>query len=184
MADLKGKVVAHTSTSSNSGNLAPRALFPRLGINPDQDYTVKYSGKHDRSIMGVLAGRYDAAPVASDVFRRMVDANVINADDFRVIYTSPRFPTSAFGYAHDLNPKLVEKIKLAFTRFRFSAQMSETFGGADRFYPVTYQKDWAIIRDIAHSTGVAYTKNGLKQLANNDAIKAAKKRADSLATPP
>ncbi|NRA55601.1 MAG: phosphate/phosphite/phosphonate ABC transporter substrate-binding protein [Gammaproteobacteria bacterium] len=184
MTDLNGKIVAHTSTSSNSGNLAPRAIFPYLGITPGQDYTVKYSGKHDKSIMGVLAGHYDAAPVASDVFERMINAGLIKADDFRIIYTSPRFPTSAFGYAHDLNPKLVEKIKLAFTSFRFSAQMSETFGGADRFYPVTYQKDWAVIRDIAHSTGVAYTKNGLKKLAKNDAIKAAKKRANALTTSP
>ncbi|MFT7418064.1 MAG: phosphonate transport system substrate-binding protein, partial [Reinekea sp.] len=89
MADLKGKMVAHTSASSNSGNLAPRALFPALGLTPDVDYTVKYSGKHDQSIMGVLAGDYDAAPVASDVFSRMASAGRINADDFRILYTSP-----------------------------------------------------------------------------------------------
>jgi len=181
MDDLKGKLVAHTSASSNSGNLAPRALFPKEGITPDQDYVVKYSGKHDQSIMGVLSGDYDAAPVASDVFNRMVTAKRIEADDFRIIYTSPRFPTSSFGYAHDLKPELVEKIKKAFTTFRFSSEMSETFGGADRFYPVTYQEDWAVIRNIAHATGVAYTKKGLKKLAEKDAAKAAKKRAKALA---
>jgi len=82
MADLKGKLVAHTSASSNSGNLAPRALFPAIGITPDEDYTVKYSGKHDQSIMGVASGDYDAAPVASDVFSRMANAGRINSDDF------------------------------------------------------------------------------------------------------
>jgi phosphonate transport system substrate-binding protein len=181
MDDLKGKLVAHTSASSNSGNLAPRALFPNLGITPDKDYTVKYSGKHDQSIMGVLSGDYDAAPVASDVFNRMVDAGRIKADDFRTIFTSPRFPTSSFGYAHDLKPELVAKIKQAFDEFRFPAEMSKTFGGADRFYPVTYKKDWAVIRDIAHATGTAYTKKGLKKLAEKDAAKAAKKRAKALA---
>lgn len=181
MADLKGKLVAHTSASSNSGNLAPRALFPSEGITPDKDYKVKYSGKHDQSIMGVLSGDYDAAPVASDVFNRMVSAGRINGDDFRIIYTSPRFPTSSFGYAHDLKPELVAKIKEAFSTFRFSAEMSKTFGGADRFYPVTYQQDWAVIRDIAHATGTAYTKKGLKKLAEKDAAKAAKKRAKALA---
>lgn len=181
MADLKGKLVAHTSASSNSGNLAPRALFPALGITPDTDYTVKYSGKHDQSIMGVLSGDYDAAPVASDVFDRMVSAERIKLDDFRIIYTSPRFPTSAFGYAHDLHPELVEKIKQAFASFRFSAQMTETFNGADRFYPVTYQEDWKVIRDIAHATGTAYSKAGLKALAEKDAAKAAKKRAEQVA---
>lgn len=173
MDDLKGKVVAHTSASSNSGNLAPRALFPYIGITPDKDYQVKYSGKHDQSIMGVLAGDYDAAPVASDVFDRMVTGGRINRDDFRIVYKSPRFPTSAFGYAHDLHPDLVKKIKHAFDTFRFSKEMQETFGGADRFYPVTYKYDWQIIRDIAHASGTAYTKTGLKQLAEADAAKAA-----------
>ncbi|OMH32063.1 phosphate/phosphite/phosphonate ABC transporter substrate-binding protein [Motiliproteus sp. MSK22-1] len=181
MEDLKGKMVAHTSASSNSGNLAPRALFPDLGITPDKDYTVKYSGKHDQSIMGVLAGDYDAAPVASDVFDRMVTGGRIKRDDFRIIYTSPRFPTSAFGYAHDLHPDLVNKIKQAFSSFRFPEKMKETFNGADRFYPITYKNDWAVIRDIAHATGTAYTKKGLKKLAEKDAAKAAKKRAKKLA---
>ena len=29
--------------------------------------------------------------------------------------------------------------------------MSKAFDGADRFYPVTYQKDWAIVRQVAES---------------------------------
>lgn len=177
MADLKGKLVAHTSLSSNSGNLAPRALFPDLGLTPDVDYTVKYSGKHDQSIMGVLAGDYDAAPVASDVFKRMAAIGRINKDDFRILYTSPRFPTSAFGYAHDLHPDLAVKVNKAFFSFRFSAAMSETFDGADRFYPVTFKDDWKVIRDIAHATGTSYTRTDLKKLAETDALEAAKKAA-------
>lgn len=181
ITDLKGKLVAHTSASSNSGNLAPRALFPEFGITPDKDYTVKYSGKHDQSILGVMTGDYDAAPVASDVFHRMANAGRIKADDFRIVFTSPRFPTSSFGYAHDLNPDLASKIQYAFNTFRFSDKMKNTFNGADRFFPITYQGDWAVIRDIAHATGTAYTKTGLKKLAAKDAAKAAKKRAKKLA---
>lgn len=179
--DLKGKRVAHTSASSNSGNLAPRALFPEFGVTPEKDYTVKYSGKHDQSILGVMTGDYDAAPVASDVFERMAKSGRINADDFRIVFTSPRFPTSSFGYAHDLKPELADKIKDAFKTFRFPDGMKETFGGADRFYPVTFKEDWAVIRDIAHATGTAYTKAGLKKLAEKDAAKAAKKKAKKLA---
>jgi len=59
--------------------------------------------------------------------------------------------------------------------------MQETFGGADRFFPITYKKDWKVIRDIAHATGTAYTKKGLKKLAEKDAAKAAKKKAKKLA---
>src|SRR5690606_30226781 len=62
-ADLKGRKVAHVSPSSNSGDTAPRVLFASQGVVADKDYTVVYSGKHDNSILGVLHGDYDAAPV-------------------------------------------------------------------------------------------------------------------------
>ncbi|MEE4240248.1 MAG: phosphate/phosphite/phosphonate ABC transporter substrate-binding protein [Desulfopila sp.] len=175
LEDLKGKRVAHTSASSNSGNLAPRAIFPQHGLVPDTDYTVVYSGKHDQSILGVAHGDYDAAPVASDVYKRMAGAGRINPDDFNTVFTSPKFPTSSFGYAHNLNPELVKKIVDAFYSYRFTPEMQETFGGADRFYPVTYQQDWKVIRDIAASTGTSYNQDGLKKMAEKEAAKAAKK---------
>lgn len=177
LEDLKGKRIAHTSASSNSGNLAPRAIFPRHGIVPDKDYTVVYSGKHDQSILGVAHGDYDAAPVASDVFKRMARAGRINADDFRTVFTSPKFPTSSFGYAGNLNPDLAKKIVDAFYAYRFTPSMQETFGKADRFFPVTFLKDWKVIRDIAASTGTSYNQAGLKKMAAKDAAKAAKKKA-------
>ncbi len=175
LADLKGKKVAHTSASSNSGNLAPRALFPPEGIVPDEDYTVVYSGKHDQSIMGVGHGDYDAAPVASDVFDRMAKAGRINGDDYRIVFTSPRFPTSSFGLAHDLNPELAKKLVDAFYSYRFTPEMQKTFGGADRFFPITYIDEWKVIRDIAASTGTSYNNEGLKKMAAKEAAKKAKK---------
>ncbi len=177
IADLKGKRVAHTSASSNSGNLAPRALFPKLGITPEKDYTVVYSGKHDQSVLGVAYGDYDAAPVAGDVYNRMVKAGRVNPDDIVVIWESDVFPTSSFGYAHDLKPELVEKIRKAFNDYRFTPEMQKTFGGADRFYPVTYQKDWAIIRDIADANGENFNQAGLEAIAKKEAEAAAKKKA-------
>ena len=108
MADLKGKKVAHTSPSSNSGHLAPLALFPGEGLTPDKDYKVIFSGKHDQSVLGVNSGDYDAAAVASDVFHRMAVRGQVKEADFRVIYRSQKFPTSSFAYAHDLDPKLVD----------------------------------------------------------------------------
>lgn len=177
MADLKGKRVAHTAASSNSGNLAPRALFPKLGITPDKDYTVAYSGKHDQSILGVAYGDYDAAPVAGDVFKRMAEAGRIKKDDFRVIWQSEIFPTSSFGYAHDLHPDLVKKILDAFNEYRFPADMQKTFGGADRFFPVTYQKAWADIRDIADANGEKFNQAGLEETAKKEAE--AKAKADA-----
>lgn len=153
ITDLKGKKVAHTSASSNSGNLAPRALFPPLGLVPDTDYKVVYSGKHDSSILGVNSGDYDAAPVASDVFHRMAGRGVIKEDDFRILYRSETFPTSSFAYAHDLEPAFRDKMLKCFYDYRFSPEMQKTFDGADRFFPVTYIKDWAVVRKVDESAG-------------------------------
>lgn len=176
LPDLKGKKVAHTSPSSNSGNLAPRVLFPPLGLTPDQDYKVAYSGKHDQSVIGVSTGDYDAAPVASDVFDRMVRRGTVKGEDFRIIYKSPLFPTSSFAYAHDLHPELVKKIKEAFFTFRYTPEMLKAFEGADRFVPITYQKDWETVRTIAEKAEGGFTRAALDAMAKREAEAAAKKK--------
>jgi len=176
LSELKDRKVAHTSPSSNSGNLAPRVLFPPLGLVPDQDYKVIYSGKHDQSVLGVAAGDYDAAPVASDVFERMVRRGTVKGDVFRIIYRSPLFPTSSFAYAHDLHPELVRKIKDAFYSFRYPPEMLKAFEGADRFFPITYRKDWEVVRVIAEKAEGGFTRDALDALAKREAEAAAKKK--------
>jgi phosphonate transport system substrate-binding protein len=147
-ADLKAKKVAHTSPSSNSGHLAPLALLPAQGLTPGKDYEVRFSGKHDQSVLGVGSGDYDAAHVASDVFDRMADRGQIKEADFRVIYRSQRFPTSSFAYAHDLAPALAQQIVKCFNDFRYPDSMKKDFDGADRFVPISYQKEWAVVREV------------------------------------
>ena len=147
-ADLKGKKVAHTSPSSNSGHLAPLALLPAQGLAPGKDYEVRFSGKHDQSVLGVNSGDYDAAHVASDVFERMADRGQIKEADFRVIYRSQRFPTSSFAYAHDLQPALAQQIVKCFNDFRYPESMKKDFDGMDRFVPISYQKEWAVVREV------------------------------------
>ena len=168
ITDLKGKKIAHVQPSSNSGNLAPRALFPPLGLTPDQDYKVLYSGKHDKSITGVSTGDYDAAPVASDVFKRMAARGQIKEDDFRVIWRSETFPTSSFAYAHDLEPKLRDTMVKCFYDYRFPPEMKKAFDGADRFFPITYLKDWAIVRKVAEGSGEKFNTAAYENLKKKE----------------
>ena len=162
MADLKGKRIAHTSPTSNSGNLAPRALFPKLGITPDEDYEVTYSGSHDQSMLGVVAGDYDAAPVASEVVDRMAERDLYDPEDVKIVWESDPFPTTSYTYAYNLDPELAEKIKEAFFTFDFAGTaLGEEFDGVSKFVPVTYQKNWSVIRDIQEANGVEYTPQGL-----------------------
>lgn len=147
--DLKGRRVAHVQPSSNSGNLAPRTLFPSLGLKPDQDYKVLYSGKHDASVAGVISGEFDGAPVASGVLERMIARGQIKEADLRVIWSSGLFPTTAFAHAHNLDPKLRDTLIKCFHEFRYPKAMQSTFKGADRFVPITYLEHWALVRTIA-----------------------------------
>jgi len=181
LADLKGKKVAHTSPSSNSGNLAPRVLFPDQGLKAEDDYKPLMSGGHDKSLLGVVSGDYDMAAVASDVLERMITRGTIKKDDIRVIYRSPVFPTSSFAYAHDLKPELAEKLKSCFFSFRFPAAMQKEFNGDDRFLPISYQKDWAVVRDVAEKSGTPYNKAAYDAEAKREAEAAAKKAAAAAA---
>jgi phosphonate transport system substrate-binding protein len=177
LSDLKGKRVAHTAPSSNSGNLAPIALFPAEGLTPGKDYTPLWSGGHDKTALGVGTGDYDAGGVASDVFERMVARGTIKADDYRIIYKSQRFPTSGFAYAHDLKPELAKKMVQCFYDFRFPPEMQKDFEGDDRFAPINYVKDWAVIREVAEKSGTPYNKAAYEKESAREAAKA-KAKAD------
>ncbi|MGE0521717.1 MAG: phosphate/phosphite/phosphonate ABC transporter substrate-binding protein [Variibacter sp.] len=172
LSDLKGKRVAHTAPSSNSGNLAPIALFPAEGLTPNKDYTPLWSGGHDKTALGVGTGDYDAGGVASDVFERMVARGTIKAEDYRIIYKSQRFPTSGFAYAHDLKPELAKKMVQCFYDFRFPPQMQKDFEGDDRFAPISYIKDWAVIREVAEKSGTPYNKAAYEKESAREAAKA------------
>lgn len=158
--DLKGKRVAHTSPTSNSGNHAPRALFPELGIVPGEDYEVVYSGSHDQSMLGVVARDYDAAPVASEVVERMSARGLYNEADVRLLYESDRFPTTSYNHAHNLHPDLVDKIEEAFFSFEFAGtELGEEFEGVEKFVPINYKDSWKVIRAIQSANGVNYTRD-------------------------
>ena len=163
MEDLAGKVVAHTAPTSNSGHQAPSALFPGLGVVPGEDYEIVFSGSHDNSILGVVAGDYDAAPVASEVVERMAARGLYDPNELRIIYETDPFPTTSYAYAHNLHPDLVELIKEAFFSFDFEGTaLGDEFEGLTQFVPIDYERDWAIIREIQQVNGVVYTPAGLE----------------------
>ena len=166
IADLKGKKVAHVSPSSNSGDLAPRALFSAQGVTPGKDYEVLYSGKHDNSIMGVVNKDYDAAPVASTVVERMQARGMFKAGDLRVIYQSAPFPRTAFGVPHNLAPELKAKIKEAFLTFDFkNSKLGKEFKDTEKFGPIDYKDNWRDVRTIQQASGVKYNQDSLNKLS-------------------
>ena len=158
-AEIKGKTLAFTSPTSNSGFKAPSAILKgEFDLIADRDFTPTFSGKHDNSILGVYNGDYEIASVANSVLQRMERRGVIEKGKLRAVYRSPTFPTTGYGHAHNLHPELVAKIKTAFFTWDFDRDplYKKEFAKADRFIGIRHMNDWAVIRQIDKANGVSY----------------------------
>lgn len=156
--DLRGLNLTFTSPTSNSGFKAPSAILKaEFGLVAEEDYETSYSGKHDNSILGVINGDYEAAAVANSVLNRMVDRNNADRAEFRSIYRSQTFPTTAYGHAYNLNPDLTARIQEAFFTFPWEGSaLKQEFADEDKFTPITYEQDWQVIRTIDSANSVSY----------------------------
>ncbi len=161
--DIKGRTMAFTSETSNSGFKAPSALLAATyGMEPERDFTPAFSGAHDNSILGVANKDYDAAAIANSVLSRMIERDVVQPDQIVSIYKSETFPTTGYGTAHNLTPDLQEKIQEAFFSFDWEGTTLEAeFGksGESQFIPITFQENWSVVREIDAAMGVEYTCN-------------------------
>ena len=158
-SEIKGRTLAFTSPTSNSGFKAPSAILKgEFDLIADRDFTPTFSGKHDNSILGVYNGDYEIASVANSVLQRMIRRGVIEGDKLRAIYRSPTFPTTGYGTAHNLHPELVAKIKSAFFTWDFDDDplYKKEFAKSDRFIGIRHMNDWAVIRQIDKANGISY----------------------------
>lgn len=164
--DIKGRTLAFTAPTSNSGFKAPSALLKaEFGMVADRDFETTFSGKHDNSILGVANKDYDAASIANSVRDRMVEREVIKAEDVVTIYKSQTFPTTGFGHVYNLKPELAEKVREAFFSFQWdkpdgtptSLKVEFSKSNEGQFIPITYQEHWDVIRKIDTANDVSYT---------------------------
>ncbi|RTL91443.1 phosphate/phosphite/phosphonate ABC transporter substrate-binding protein [Ancylobacter aquaticus] len=160
--DIKGKKMAFTSETSNSGYKAPSALLrTEFKLEAGKDFEPVFSGKHDNSILGVANKDYPAAAVANSVLKRMEARGVVKPEQVVTIYKSQTFPTTGYGYAYNLKPELADKVKEAFRTFNWEGtallkefQASEP--PQEAFIPITFKDNWAVIRQIDAAMGVSY----------------------------
>ena len=158
--DLKGKKMAFTSETSNSGYKAPSALLSQqFGLVASRDFTPVFSGKHDNSILGVANKDYNAAAIANEVMKRMVDRGVVKSDQIISIYKSETFPTTSYGYVNNLNPALAAKIQEAFFTFPWKGSgLEKEFSkqGVTKFMRIDYKSHWDIVRKVDQAMNVSY----------------------------
>ncbi|HSG77866.1 MAG TPA: phosphate/phosphite/phosphonate ABC transporter substrate-binding protein [Burkholderiales bacterium] len=158
--DIKGKTMAFTSQTSNSGFKAPSALLKaEFNMIAGTDFKPTFSGKHDNSILGVANKDYPAASIANSVLKRMISRGVVKAEQVKTIYKSQTFPTTGYGHVYNLKPELAAKVKEAFFSFPWegSALKAEfEKSGEAKFIPITYKKHWDVIRKIDAANNVSY----------------------------
>ncbi len=158
--DIRGKELAFTSQTSNSGFKAPSAILKAdYNMVAGSDFEPVFSGKHDNSILGVANQDYPAAAVANSVLNRMLSRDVVSDDQIVSLYKSQTFPTTGYGIAHNLKPELQEAIQEAFFSFEWEGTaLEEEFSksGEAQFVPITFQEHWEVIRKIDAANGVAY----------------------------
>jgi phosphonate transport system substrate-binding protein len=161
--DIRGKKMAFTSETSNSGYKAPSALLrDEFKLEAGKDFTAVFSGKHDNSILGVANKDYPVAAIANSVKVRMEARGLVKPEQLNVIYKSQTFPTTGYGYAHNLKPELVAKIKDAFFNFNWEGTaLAKEFNKGEppqeKFMPITYKQHWQVVREIDRAMGVSYT---------------------------
>jgi phosphonate transport system substrate-binding protein len=157
-ADIKGHTMAFTSPTSNSGFKAPSALLKsEFGLVADKDFDTAFSGKHDNSVLGVANKDYEVAAVANSVMNRMIDRKVIDPASIVSIYKSATFPTTGYGYAHNLHPVVAAKIRQAFFTFDWEgSDLQKEFKKEGRFVAINHKSDWDVIRKIDAANGVTY----------------------------
>ncbi len=157
-SDIKGRAMAFTSPTSNSGFKAPSALLKsEFGLVADTDFETAFSGKHDNSILGVANKDYQAAAIANSVLNRMIDRDAVDASKIRSIYKSATFPTTGYGHAHNLHPVVVAKIKRAFFSFPWEgSDLQAEFQKEGAFIAINHKHDWDVIRKIDAANGVSY----------------------------
>jgi phosphonate transport system substrate-binding protein len=160
--DIKGETILFVSTSSNSGYKAPVALLKEeFGMQKNESYKSHFSGKHSKSVLKVANKKYRVAAVASGVKSGMIQANKIAKNSIITIYKSQTFPTTGYGYAHNLKPELAKKIERAFVTFKWQKSPNSSlipFNKFDetRFIPAQYKSKWGIIRTIDKANNISY----------------------------
>ena len=162
VGDIKGKKMAFTSETSNSGYKAPSALLrDEFKLEAGKDFTAVFSGKHDNSILGVANKDYPVAAIANSVKARMEARGMVKPEQLTVIYKSQTFPTTGYGHAHNLKPELAAKVKEAFFSFNWEGtELAKEFNKGEppqeKFMPITFKQHWQVVRDIDRAMGVSY----------------------------
>ena len=154
LEDLAGKQVAHGHESSNSGNLAPIALFTNQGVVPGEDYEYDNIGAHENIARAIYHRDYDAGPICSTCMERALDD--VDPEDVKVVWASDPFPPGPLCYRYNLHPDIVDGIERAILDRDYTGTTIQEETGRGLTVPVDYPTHWDVILQVHEANEIDY----------------------------
>ena len=158
--DLKGKKFAFADPNSTSGHQAPRYFLNEMGIDADKFFSkVAFSGSHENSVMALYNGTFDGAATwwrseERSNMQRMESKGMIKPGQYRIIWKSPKLPSSPWAMATWLPQEMrndVREVLYNLPKSDPAAWKALTDGKASAYRKVTHEDYEAIVRMIKHN---------------------------------
>lgn len=169
--DLRGKSFAFGDALSTTGNVIPRRMLKKRGIDPVRDFKqVLHSGGHDATVLAVLHGKVDAgatyanSPDGSDTAWVRYLKSAEEAKKIRAIAFSEPIPADNLVVSASLERGLVDQIEQTFIELSSDPQgkkMLRELYQIDGFVPAT-DGDYDSVRRAFADAGIAI-KDGLQK---------------------
>lgn len=150
LADLKGKDFAFVDPASTSGNLIPRVILKKAGIDPEKDFkSVVYTGGHDAVELAIKNKKVPAGADNDITYAAMVEKKLIDPNENVIIAKSDPIPGSPVAVRGNLPAELKTKIKEALLKMHEEAPQALGGYGDIIRYEEAKDSDYDIIRETA-----------------------------------
>jgi phosphonate transport system substrate-binding protein len=121
--EAEGQRFGLVDPNSTSGNFALRFFLEREGINVEEFFSdVVYTGSHENAVIAIdqgvvdLAGNWWNSDTESNLMQ-MQERGLVDADDFKIVWTSPLLAAAPFAYVSSLSDACKADINDAFLTF-------------------------------------------------------------------
>ncbi|MCY9786606.1 phosphate/phosphite/phosphonate ABC transporter substrate-binding protein [Nocardiopsis sp. EMB25] len=110
LSDLRDKTVCFVDPNSTSGRLYPLSGLMEAGLD-EGDYTERFAGGHDASLLAVRDGDCDAGAVRDLLYEEVLpEQEGIDHDDYTVLWKSDPVVNSPLAILDSLDPELRESV--------------------------------------------------------------------------
>ncbi len=159
LEDLKGRTFAFVDPASTSGNLFPRLVFSKNGIDPEKDFkSIIYAGTHNGVELAVKNRTVDAGADSDTSYALMTKEGQIDPKVNVVIFTSDPIPGSPIAIRGDLPADFKNKVQEVLINMDQQTIFKVNGWGDIGKYAVAKDSDYDIVRETAKVLNLDLTK--------------------------